>query len=158
MNRWSVRFLFLTVFLLLYPFRSPAPFVYRPGEGWSYEPVGGEGKWQMNRAEDQLAVAQAAFDKKAYGLALKAARRVVRVWPQSDFVAQAQYLIGRCSEAQGNDEKAFAEYQRLLEKYPRLPNYEEVLNDSTKSQPSSLLANGFASGVTSRFSHRWSER
>jgi len=44
----------------------------------------------MNRAEDQLAVAQAAFDKKAYGLALKAARRVVRVWPQSDLCAQAQ--------------------------------------------------------------------
>jgi len=127
MNRSSVRFLFLTLFVLLYPFRSPAPFVYRPGEGRSYEPVGGEGKWQMTRAEDQLAVAQAAFDKKAYALALKAARRVVRVWPQADYVPQAQYLVGRCLEAQGNDEKAFAEYQKLLEKYPKLPNYEEVL-------------------------------
>src|SRR6185295_10458397 len=127
MRRWSVRFLVLTVLVLFCPFRSPAPFVYRPGEGWSYEPVGGEGKWQMTRAEDQLAVAQAAFDKQAYRLALKAARRVVRVWPQSDFVPQAQYLVGRCLEATGNDEKAFAEYQKLLEKYPKLPNYEEVL-------------------------------
>jgi len=42
-------------------------------------------------------------------------------------VRRPSNLIGRCSEAQGNDEKAFAEYQRLLEKYPRLPNYEEVL-------------------------------
>jgi outer membrane protein assembly factor BamD (BamD/ComL family) len=127
MHRWSVRLFILTAFLLLYPFRSPAPFVYRPGEGWSYEPVGGEGKWQMNRAEDQLAVAQAAFDKKAYGLSLKAARRVARVWPNSDFVPQAIYLGGRCLEALGDDEKAFNEYQKLLEKYPKLPNYDEVL-------------------------------
>ena len=127
MNRRFVSLLALTVFVAFLPFRSPAPFVYRPGEGWSYEPVGGEGKWQMTRAEDQLAVAQAAFDKKAYRLALKAARHVVRIWPQSDFVPQAQYLVGRCLEAQGDDEKAFAEYQKLLEKYPKLPNYDEVL-------------------------------
>jgi outer membrane protein assembly factor BamD (BamD/ComL family) len=128
MRRWSVRFLILTVFILFFcPFRSPAPFVYRPGEGWSYEPVGGEGKWQMTRAEDQLAVAQAAFDKQSYRLALKAARRVVRVWPTSDYVAKAQYLVGRCMEELGDDEKAFAEYQKLLEKYPKLPNYDEVL-------------------------------
>jgi outer membrane protein assembly factor BamD (BamD/ComL family) len=127
MHRWSVRFLILTVFVLFIPFRSPAPFVYRPGEGWSYEPVGGEGKWQMTRAEDQLAVAQAAFDKKSYRLALKAARRVSRVWPNSDYVAQAQYLAGRCLEELGDDEKAFNEYQKLLEKHPKLPNYEEVL-------------------------------
>src|SRR5258705_80326 len=89
MHRWSARFLVLLLFLLFCPYRSPAPFVYRPGEGWTYEPVGGEGKWQMTRAEDQLAVAQAAFDKKAYRLAIKAARRVVRIWPHSDYVAQA---------------------------------------------------------------------
>jgi outer membrane protein assembly factor BamD (BamD/ComL family) len=128
MNRRSVCLLALTLFVSLLPFRSPAPFVYRPGEGWSYEPVGGEGKWQMTRAEDQLAIAQAAFDKKAYRLALKAARRVVRVWAQSDYVPQAEYLAGRCLEAQGDAEKAFIEYQKLLEKYPRLPNYEEVLH------------------------------
>jgi outer membrane protein assembly factor BamD (BamD/ComL family) len=127
MRRWCIRLLILGIFLVLCPFPSPAPFVYRPGEGWTYEPVGGEGKWQMTRAEDQLAVAQAAFDKKSYRLALKAARRVVRVWPSSDYVAQSQYLVGRCLEALGEDEKAFTEYQKLLEKYPKLPNYAEVL-------------------------------
>jgi outer membrane protein assembly factor BamD (BamD/ComL family) len=115
------------LFLLLLPFRSPAPFIYRPGEGWTYEPVGGEGKWQQTRAKDQLEVAQAAFDKQAYGLALKAARRVVRVWPLSDYSPQAQYLIARCYQATGKDEKAFKEYQRLIEKYPKSLNYQEVL-------------------------------
>ena len=117
----------LLLFVLLLPFKSPAPFIYRPGEGWTYEPVGGEGKWQQTRAKDQLEVAQAAFDKKAYGLALKAARRVVRVWPLSDFSPQAQYLIARCYQATGKDEKAFKEYQRLIEKYPKSLNYQEVL-------------------------------
>jgi outer membrane protein assembly factor BamD len=128
MNRWSVRFLPVLFLLLFFPFRSPAPFIYRPGEGWTYEPVGGEGKWQMTSAKDQLDVAQAAFDKKAYRLALKAARRVVRGWPNSDYTPQAQYLVGRCLEETGADELAFAEYQKLLQKHPKLPNFEEVLS------------------------------
>ena len=95
----SVRLLLIAVCLLAFPFRAPAPLIYRPGEGWTYEPVGGEGKWQQPRAKDQLEVAQAAFDKKAYSLALKAARRVVQVWPLSDYAPQAQYLVARCYEA-----------------------------------------------------------
>ena len=127
MNRWSVRLLLVLMFVMLVPFRSPAPFIYRPGEGWTYEPVGGVGKWQMTKAKDQLEVAQAAFDKKSYNLALRAARRVVRVWPLSDYAPQAQYLVARCMEETGNDEKAFAEYQKLVEKHPKLSNYDDIL-------------------------------
>jgi outer membrane protein assembly factor BamD (BamD/ComL family) len=112
---------------MAFPQRSPAPLIYRPGEGWTYEPVGGEGKWQRTRAKDQLEVAQAAFDKKDYGLAQKAARRVVKQWPQSDYAPQAQYLIGRCYEARKMDEKAFKAYQSVLEKYPKIANYDEIL-------------------------------
>jgi outer membrane protein assembly factor BamD len=126
MKRQFVRLLLIAVFVLAFPFRSPAPFVYRPGEGWTYEPFG-EGKWTRTRAKDQLDVAQGAFDKKDYGLALKAARRVVGVWPLSDYAPQAQYLVGRCLEAQGKDEKAFAEYQKVLEKHPKLSNYGEIV-------------------------------
>src|SRR5205823_2956465 len=36
-------------------------------------------------------------------------------------------LIGRCYEAEKKDEKAFKEYQKVLEKYPKLPNYNDVL-------------------------------
>jgi len=112
---------------MAWPLRSPAPLIYRPGEGWTYEPVGGEGKWTRSRAKDQLEVAQAAFDKKDYSLALKAARRVVRVWPLSDYAPQAQYLVGRCYEAKGRDDRAFKEYQNVLEKQPKAANYEEIL-------------------------------
>jgi len=125
---------------MMFPSRAPAPLYYTPGEGWSYEPVGGEGAWKQTRAKDQLDVAQAAFDKKAYGLALKAARRVVRVWPLSDYAAQAQYLVARCYEADGNDERAFKEYQKTLEKHPKIPNYGEIL------QPEYAIAERYLHG------------
>src|SRR3954467_5784118 len=99
--------------LLLLAINTPAPLVYRAGEGWSYEPVGG-GKWTRTRAKDQLEVAQQAFDAKNYGMGLKAARRTVKVWPLSDYAPQAQYLVGRCLEAEKKDEDAFKAYQALL--------------------------------------------
>ena len=95
----------VTVFFL-FPGTAPAPLVYREGEGWSYEPVGGR-KWLRQRAKDQVEVAQAAFDRKDYSTAAKAANRTVRVWPASDYAPQAQYLLGRSLQAQGQDERAF---------------------------------------------------
>src|SRR6266404_1513176 len=131
MNRRLLQLLLIAFCVLAFPLRSPAPLIYRPGEGWTYEPVGGQGKWQMPRAKDQLEVAQAAFDKKAFGLALKAARRVVKVWALSDYAPQAEYLVGRCYEATGKDEKAFKEYQKVIEKQPKIANYQEILERQT---------------------------
>jgi outer membrane protein assembly factor BamD (BamD/ComL family) len=127
MNRRLACLFLISAGLLLAPFRSPAPLIYTPGEGWLFEPVGNEGKWRRANAKDQLVVAQDAFDNKKYDLALKAARRLVKEWPLSDYTAQAQYLIGRCYEAKSWDEKAFKGYQALMEKYPKSVNYEEVL-------------------------------
>lgn len=125
----SARLLTLFGFVLLaFAFRSPAPLIYQPEEGWTYETPGTEtGKWQRTRAKDQLEVAQTAFDKKDYDLALKAAFRVEKIWPLSDYTPQAQYLIGRCYEARGNDEKAFNAYQRIIEHNPKAVNYQEIL-------------------------------
>lgn len=124
----SVRVLLLIgVCWLAFPFRAPAPLIYRPGEGWTYEPYGGEGRWQQSTAKDQLEVAQAAFDKQAYSLSLKAARRVLREWPLSDYAPRAQYLVGRCYQATGKEEKAFKTYQALVEKQPKIDNFDEIL-------------------------------
>ena len=121
-----IRFVLIAVCLLAFPFRAPAPLVYRPGEGWTYEPVGGGGRWERPRAKEQLEVAQAAFDAKSYGLALKAARHVLTRWPDSDPAPQAQYLIARSYEAKGDSEKAFKEYQKLLEKQPKIASFDEI--------------------------------
>jgi outer membrane protein assembly factor BamD (BamD/ComL family) len=140
MKQRSRIFLLAVFCLLAFPFRSPAPLTYTPGEGWTYEAYGGEGNWRKLRAKDQLAVAQTAFDKKDIGLAKKSADRVVKTWPLSDYAPQAAYLVARCYEAQGKDELAFAEYQNLLEKYPKAANYEEVI------QRQFLICNRFLGG------------
>lgn len=114
--------------LFALPNRCPAPLVYRPGEGWTYEPVEGGASWKRARAQDQLEVAQAAYDLQDYSLALKAARYVVRNWPFSDYAPAAQYLVGRCQEVRKHDQKAFTEYSKLLRSYPNTTNVDEVLD------------------------------
>jgi outer membrane protein assembly factor BamD len=117
----------LLALIVAFPFRSPAPLIYRPGEGFTYEWPGEEkGSWRRESAREQLQVAQQAFDKKDYKLALKAAKRTVKMRKLSDFAPQAQYLIGRCYEAQHKDEQAFKAYQEVLEKYPKFTNYQDV--------------------------------
>lgn len=140
--KYPARILSVFAFCLLASaFRSPAPLTYQPGEGWSYETPGKEtGKWQRPKAREQLEVAQAAFDKKDYSLALKAALRVERVWPLSDFAPKAQFLVGRCYEELHNDEKAFNAYQRIIEHNPKAENYQDVL------QRQYLIANRYLGG------------
>jgi outer membrane protein assembly factor BamD len=127
MNRWFFRGLLTLLAVVLFPYRSPAPLIYTPGEGWTYESVGGSSAWRKNRAKDQLKVAQDAFDSKNYSLARKAAQRVVKTWPLSDYAPQSEYLVARCHEATGNDEKAFKFYQVLIQKYPKTPLYDDIL-------------------------------
>jgi outer membrane protein assembly factor BamD len=122
----SLGALLLLLAFWLTPQRAPAPLIYRPGEGWSYESEGG-GKWRRNRAKDQLDVAQEAFDAKKYSVAVKAARRVVSVWPLSDYAPRAQYLLARAYEEKGRSERSFKAYQTLIERFPKVDNYEEVL-------------------------------
>jgi outer membrane protein assembly factor BamD len=127
MNRRISFWVLLVALVALAPFRSPAPLVYIPGEGWYYEPFGENMKWQRPRAKDQLEVAEEAFTNKNYAVTLHAAHRVLRVWPQSDYAPQAEYLVGRCLEVRRKDEAAFNAYQKIIEKYPRSGQYTEIL-------------------------------
>jgi len=127
MNRRLVRVAVLLLCLLAFPRETPAPVIYTPGEGWSYEPVEGGGKWRRNRAKAQVEVAQEAFTAGKYKLAYKAARRTVKVWPLSDYAAQAQYMMGRCREARTQDKLAFEEYQKVLDLYPKVENFDEII-------------------------------
>lgn len=127
MNR-RIGFLILLVLTVVFlPFRSPAPLVYTPGEGWYYEPYGETAKWQRTRAKDQVQVAEDAFAAKDYSVTLRAAHRVMRVWPLSDYAPRAQFLIARCLEVKGKDEAAFNAYQVIIDKYPKSTQYSEVL-------------------------------
>jgi outer membrane protein assembly factor BamD len=114
------------LFLMALPFRAPAPLIYRPGEGWTYEMPGAKGDWRKLRAKDQLEVAQQFFDKRKYKSALLAAHRVLALWPLSDYAPKAQYLLGRCYEERKQDEYAFNAYQTLLDKYPKAADAKDV--------------------------------
>jgi len=126
----KLRFAFwilLLVVTVLLPSRSPAPLVFVPGEGWSYQSFGETGKWQRPRAKEQLEVAEQAFTNKDYTITLHAANRVLRVWPLSDYAPRAEYLVGRCFEVKHKDEAAFNAYQDIIEKFPKSGQYNEVL-------------------------------
>ncbi len=97
------------------------------------------------RAKDQLDMAQAAFDQKDYRIAHLAARRTVRVWPLSDYAPQAQFLLARTLEERGKDTQAFKAYEALLQKYPKIDNYDEVL------QRQFAIANKYLAGKYFRF-------
>lgn len=129
MIRRSVRLGLLFAALLALPFSSPAPLIYRPGEGWTYEVPGDEtsGKWRKTRAKDQLEATRAAFEAGNYRTAAKSGRRLVKTWPLSDYAPEGQYFIGRAYEARKMDERAFKEYQTALTKYPKVKNHEEIL-------------------------------
>jgi len=125
MSRRFSSFLVGVLCLFLFPQMAPAPLVYREGEGWTYEPAGGR-RWIRQRAKDQVEAAQTAYDQKDFRVAAKAARRTVKVWPMSDYAPQAQYLLARSLQAQGEDQKAFKAYQKALEKFPKYQNFVEV--------------------------------
>ena len=122
--------LLVAMVLTTLPSTSPAPLIYREGEGWVYQPVGTESldeKLFARRAKEQLDVVETAFKDKDYDLAEQAAERLVNKWPLSDFAPAAQYYAARCLEERGHDEKAFKAYQKLLVKYPKIDNYQEIL-------------------------------
>ncbi|MDR3377911.1 MAG: tetratricopeptide repeat protein [Verrucomicrobiae bacterium] len=126
----KLRFAFWTLLLVLtvlLPSRSPAPLIFVPGEGWYYESYGNHANWQRTRAKDQLDVAEQAFTDKDYTVTMHAANRVLRVWPLSDYAPRAEYLLGRCLEMRHKDEAAFNAYQKIIEKYPKSGEYDEVL-------------------------------
>jgi len=120
----------LALFVVAAPHESPAPLIYRQGEGWVYQSVGADGvadQMFAPRAKEQLDIVQKAFKEKDYDLAQSAAKRLVKKWPLSDFAPAAQYYVSRTYEEEGKDEKAFKEYQKLLQNYPKIDNYQEVL-------------------------------
>ena len=126
----SKRILMAAVFVCfaMYPHTSPAPLVYTPGVGWSYESVSEGGSWRRERAKEQLEAGRNAFEEGKYSVAVKATKRTVKQWPLSDYAPEAQYWLGRALEEKGQDERAFAAYQTLIEKYPKYGLYDEVLS------------------------------
>ncbi len=102
---------------------SPAPFIWRPGQGWkregSEEIATPEAAWrraEQLRAEDKC------------GEAIRIYRSIVKRWPDNQaFAPKAQQGLAECLEREGYLAKAFDAYQTLLDRYPQSVDYQEVL-------------------------------
>ncbi len=138
MNCWLARILFILLIAVAIPQRASAAITYTPGIGWHW----GDTSWFRTTPREQIKVAQEAFDKKDYAVAMLASKRIVneKRWKFTDYGRQAQYLIARCYEAKGQDERAFKAYQTLIETHPQLDNFDEVLKRQF------VIANRFLNG------------
>jgi len=138
MNRWLSPLVAVLLFWLAFPQRCPAPITYIPGVGVHI----GDTSWIRDSSPEQYKVAEKAFEAKDYTTALMAANYIVKHprWRLGDDAAKAYYLMGRCYEAKGNDERAFKSYQKLIETFPNVVNYEEVVKRQF------LIANRYLAG------------
>jgi len=114
----------IATFVLALPVRCPAPLIWRPGEGWSFER---EGVTTANTPQDQLALAKALQAKKDYGNALSAYRRVIRRWPTSSAAQEARLGLGESLCGLQYYYKAYKIYQDLIEKNPGSPYFDTAI-------------------------------
>jgi len=127
MNKGAVLLAAVAAGVLAFPEISPAPLVWRPGEGWVYESGDAEDIEVANSARDQLANAQAYEAKGDLGRALASYRVLVRRFPQTMEAPEAQYKVGFLNEQNGDIDAAFKAYQKLIKDYPRSKDFEPAV-------------------------------
>jgi outer membrane protein assembly factor BamD len=115
----------LVVFIFFLAARCPAPIIYREGEG--FLPGEAEDVEIKKNAQEQFDLAQRYEDGKDWAHAGASYRMVVRRFPRADIAPAALFNSGRMYEKQGKLEKAFRDYQSVVEKYPRSENFEPAL-------------------------------
>jgi outer membrane protein assembly factor BamD len=102
---------------------SPAPVVYRPGQGFEVE---GKDKVEETSRE-QLAKGQKYEKEKKYEEAMEAYRGLVNTWPLSPNAAEAQFRYAAMLYKLFDFQVSFKEFQKCLEKYPDTEHFEEIL-------------------------------
>jgi outer membrane protein assembly factor BamD len=113
------------VAFVAFPDRSPAPIIYREGEGIS---TGDLTDIEIKRnAQEQYDLGARYENGGDYKRAGASYRLVVRRFPRSDIAVKAQYQSGRMFEKEGQLQRAFYEYQVLVERYSRSPDFEAAL-------------------------------
>ncbi len=99
-----------------------AAWVWSPQTGW----IGPAGAVK-DSPEEQLAFAEAFFNRQDYDRAEKEFRKLLKAYKDSREAAEAQYFIGRCREEQSDYYKAFLEYRKTIQTYPSTTRVEEIL-------------------------------
>jgi len=128
MSRSSLVLLVVLTVWLAWPATSPAPIVYRPGEGWETKgqaQAAGSPKAQIDQGLE--------FEKRsAWDDAISSYRLLLRRWPTSMHAAEAQFRIGYCQEQQRDYYRAFLSYQKVIESYQGFEKFTEVIQRQYK--------------------------
>lgn len=128
MRSWAWRkFLIIMLVFISGTEWCPAPFVFTPGEGWRYDSPGDDTGWRADTAKDQLEITRLAVEAQDGMLALRSAQRLLSSWPLSDYAPDAQFYAGVAFTMRKMDQKAFDQFQVLIDIYPKSSRYEEAL-------------------------------
>jgi len=120
---WKV-LLVAGVCVFAFPRPSPAPLIYQPGEGWTYQGAAEI----MDNPKDQIELGKKYEAKKAWDDAVASYLYILRKWPTTEQAQEAQFRIGLCREGVRDFYKAFLSYQRAINKWPSHPRFEEMLD------------------------------
>ena len=106
----------------------PAPIVWRPGEGFTYETSDArEGGTVTDNSRDQFEYASLLEAQQNFKEARAAYSALVRRWPFSFFADDAQFKVGWCLEKMGDFDRAFNAYQVVVDKYAGTEFFEQAI-------------------------------
>jgi len=124
----TLRFRFLllvAVACVVFPERSPAPVVFRPGEKVKYNTPGEE---EINgNAEQLFAAAQSAERDGNRSRAIKIYRKLVKKYPHSSLASGSLFRVAKLTEDAGDVLKAARLYRSLMEYYPQTDHFVEAI-------------------------------
>lgn len=118
----SLLFLFSILFFYFVP-SSPAPVIFRPGEGWEVE---GQDTVEENSTK-QLEKGIKFEKAEKYEDAYHTYRSLVKTWPLSPNSPEAQYRAATMLYKLYDFQRAYKEFQKCVEAYPDSEHFNETL-------------------------------
>ena len=122
MTRHRIALPILFLVLGLAATECPAPFIWRPDEGWSRE-----GAEKYKNPDAAWTYALALQQEGKHDEAIRIFRRILKKWPTTSVAPQSQRALAESLEARDYLYKAFLEYQKLLDRYPESVDFPEIL-------------------------------
>jgi len=108
-----------------FPERSPAPVVFKSGEGVKYSAPGEEEV--SGTAQEMTTAAEAAAQRGDTKRAAKIYSKLLRRYPHDHLAPQASYRIGEIQEQRHDYLRAAGGYRYVVEQYPGSPYFNQAI-------------------------------
>ncbi len=115
--------------LLFLPARLAADLVWTPDTGWRLEGgvISGLPPQENYSAVELMNRARTAENRRSYGAAISAYRKVTRRYNTSVYAPEAYYRMGMLMESRHQYTRAFAAFQEIITRYPNTTRFNEVV-------------------------------